>query len=428
MPPLTETPHVCKEYETLAVPMREIMDADGRFDIYPEVRSKGYFDIDYVEGRLVLKSRGWVGLIPLSDRVTIHVLPRAPIGNLIYMVWRAGLNISGLETFVRGYQEDEERLENPEAVYFGTFLRTLREIHQTGILRRYRERETDRELRGRLLLTKTVSRFRSHGIAHRQVFSVFDHSVDIAENRILKHTAERLANHFRHDTSTHGKETHAELRRLLGLFGHVDCSRVRPEDVARLTQGLVRGLPVTHRFYEPALWLSYLIATKSGVVMEKTGRARFETVLIDVATVFESYVRKLCDDAAATDLGGCRVCDGNKLPVSLFADHTRFPTKPDIYFKRAGIAVALADMKYKPVLKSEDRYEILGFCEALKVDSAAFVCPRFNAEGDVTLHGTTLGGRKIHILTLDLAAKDMRAEEKRFTALLGQTLGLAAPP
>ena len=242
MRPTTQITHVCKEYETLAVPMREIMDADGRLDIYPEVSAKGYFDIDYAEGRLVLKSRGIVGLIPLSDRVAIHVLPRAPIGNLIYMVWKAGLRISGLETFVRGYQEEWASLENPEAVYFDTFLRTLRECRRTGILRRYRERETDRELRGRLLLSKTVSRFRSHGLAHRQVFSVFDHSVDIAENRILKHTAERLVNHFRRDASTRGKETHAELRRLLDRFSRVDSTRVRPEDVARQTSGLVRGL------------------------------------------------------------------------------------------------------------------------------------------------------------------------------------------
>lgn len=427
MRPITQITHICKEYETLAVPMREIMDADGHLDLYPEVSSKGYFDIDFTQGKLVLKSKGVVGLIPLSDRVAIHVLPRAPIGNLIYMVWKAGLKITGLETFVRGYQEEWAALDNPEAVYFDTFLRTLREVRRTGILRRYRERETDRELRGRLLLSKTVSRFRSHGLAHRQVFSVFDHSVNIAENRILKHTTERLLQHFRRDSSTQGKETFAEFRRLLDLFDQVDASRVRPEDVARQTPALVRGLPPTHRYYEGALWLSYLIATKSGVVMEKTGRARFETVLIDVADVFEAYVRKLCEETAATHMGGCRVFDGNKLMVPLFADHSKFPTKPDIYFKRNGVALAIADVKYKPALKAEDRYEILGFCEALKVDRAAFVLPKFGDEPEISLHGTTAGGRKIHVLWLDLAAQDLVAEEKRFTKLLGQTLCLVPP-
>ena len=39
---------------------------------------------------------------------------------------------------------------------------------------------------------------------HRQVFSVFDHSVNIPENRFLKHTSERLVNHFVRDTSNEG--------------------------------------------------------------------------------------------------------------------------------------------------------------------------------------------------------------------------------
>ena len=65
------------------------MDAEGKLDLYPEASAKGYFDIDFAEGRLVLKSRGFVGLIPLSDRVAIHVLPRAPIGST-YSIGRLG--------------------------------------------------------------------------------------------------------------------------------------------------------------------------------------------------------------------------------------------------------------------------------------------------------------------------------------------------
>ena len=219
-----------------------------------------------------------------------------------------------------------------------------------------------------------------------------------------------------------------ELRRLLNLFGAVDSARVRPEDVARQTPALVRGLPALYRFYEPTLWLSYLIATKSAVLMEKTGRARFETVLVDVATIFERYVREICLEAAATDLGGCRVFDGNKHPILLFADNNKYPTKPDMYFKRGDVRLALADMKYKPKIGAEDRYEILGFCEALGVNVAAIISPKFADEPEIALHGTTIGGKRIHILTLDLAAKDMAAEERRFTTLLGKTLGLAPPP
>lgn len=425
MRPFSQNVHVCREYEKLAVPLRDLMDAEGKLEVYPEVNAKGYFDIDYAEGKLVLKSKGFVGLIPISDRVTIHVLPRAPIGNLLYMVWKSGGKLTGIDGFVRGYQEEFGDILNPESVYFDTFLKTFRQFRYTGPLRRYRENEVDRDLRGRLLISKTVSRFRSHGMGHRQAFSVFDLSVDIPENRILKHTAERLLQHFVREAAPQARDAIKELSGLLTPFGLVDSSMVRPEDVARLTPRLVRGLPASHRFYEAALWLSYLIATRSGVRMEKTGRARFETVIIDVASVFEVYVRQLCLDVAATDLGGCRVFDGNRIHVPLFCDTNKYPTKPDIYLKKDGKNVALADVKYKPKLSSEDRYELLGFCEALEVDVAAFICPKFESGPDTIIHGTTVRGRKIHVVTIDLAAVDMRAEERRFTAQLGKTLGVA---
>src|SRR5947209_3689899 len=105
--------HVCREYEILAVPVRDLMDDGGRLEVYPEVSAKGYFDIDYAEGRLVLKSKGFVGLIPISDRVTIHVLPRTPIGNLLYMVWRSGGKLTSIGGFIRGYQEQAWSVQNP---------------------------------------------------------------------------------------------------------------------------------------------------------------------------------------------------------------------------------------------------------------------------------------------------------------------------
>lgn len=401
------------------------MDAEGRIEVYPEVSAKGYFDIDYSDGKLVLRSKGFVGLIPISDRVTIHVLPRAPIGNLLYMVWRAGGKLTGIDGFVRGYQERRGEISNPESVYFDTFLKMLRELRQRGPLRRYRESEVDKELRGRLLVSKTVARFRSHGINSKHVFSVYDHSIDVVENRILKHTAERLLRHFIRQGNAQSLEAVNELRGLLTPLSLVDSSSVRAEDVARLTPRLVRGLPKTHRFYEAALWLCYLIATHSGVMMEQTGRARFETAIIDVASVFEAYIRQLCVESAVEHLGGCRVVDGNRFNVPLFCDTRKFPTQPDIYFKRGDRHVALADVKYKPRLSSEDRYEVLGFCEALQVDVAAFICPKFEEGPDTVIHGTTAGGRRLHVVWIDLAASDMPAEESRFTAQLGDTLGLA---
>lgn len=415
----------CGEYEAVGVNLGDLIGGNGELHIFPETNTGRFFDIDYGQGRLRLRSKGIVGLIPLSEKVAIHVAPRAPISNLLYMTWRAGMQPETLSGFVRGYQTVPARLESPEDLYLHTFLATIEEVRRVGLLRRYRQRDTDTELRGRLLINPTVTRHRAKGVSHRNVFGVFEHAVDNPENRFLKFVLERLVKHVRARTDPTSQLDFARLRKGFEMFDLVDSSRVRSEDVARLTPSLVRALPRSHRCYEPALWLCHLVATRSGVIMERTGGSRFETLLVDVGLVFENYVRRVCEDFANEHLGGCRVVNGNKRPVYLFVDNRRHEARPDYYFSRAGAFLALADAKYKPRIGADDRYEILGFCEALQVDLAAFVCPKMGDQDVTEIHGTTAGGRRVFVLPINLSAADLAAEERRFTADLGSVLGLS---
>lgn len=419
----TQSIFPCKEHEDVAVPIQSLIGADGALDIYPEVSGKGYFDIDYRKGQLSLRSKGFVGLIPISDTVAIHVVPRAPIGNLLYMIWRAGDRLASIEGFVRGYQETPGAVENAEELYVATLLSALREMKSRGVLKKYCAAETN-EKRGRLLLGQTVSRFHSRGLRHRHVFEVHDLTANNAENQILKHTTERLLRHFSDDLAGENRKVANDLREIVSLFDGVDCVGITRQTVARQAARLIRGLPRSHRFYEPAIWLGYLIALKAGVVMEQVGRARFESVILDVSDVFERYIRRLLQEAATTHFGGCRVLDGNKKQVPLFTTTDLFNTQPDYYFRRGGQDIALADAKYKLKLATEDRYALIAFCEALGVHKAAFVCPRFPGEPLVDHQGTTRGGIQIHVIRIDLVATDLSIEEERFKKQIADSLSL----
>ena len=157
--------------------------------------------------------------------------------------------------------------------------------------------------------------------------------------------------------------------------------------------------------------------------MEAIGRAKFESIIIDVSNVFERYVRTLCEERAATHFGRCNVMDGNNRPVSLFVSGGRSETHPDIYFKRGVNFIAVADAKYKLEIKTADRYELLAFCEAMQVDRAAFIVPRQPNQAETTIHGCTPGGRTLHVVSIDLNADDQEAEEARFVTCLATTLG-----
>ncbi len=415
----------CQEHEAVQVPIERLLSPDGTLNIYPDISDKGFFDIDYRAGKLFLKSTRYIGLIPISNDIAIHVRPKAPITNLMRMIERAGVKLVGIEQFIRGYEDQPGTVDSPEDLYIHAFTTALRSVTKRGVLKRYVAQRTDREFRGRLELSETVSSFRSQGINYRNVFEVNDLTIDNPENRIVKHTAERLLQHLRYSSTSENLIVARDLIALLHPFANVDASRVDAELVARSAPALIRGLPRSHQFYEPILWLAYLISTRSGIVMERVGRARFETLVLDAASVFENYLRRLIEDAAATIFSGCRVFDGNIHQVSLFTDNQGSKTKPDYYFRKGSKAVGVADAKYKPAISSADRYELLAFCEALGVNAAAFIVPAYGERDLYAHHGTTLSGRRLSIVGIDLAAADMLVEEQAFIARLAIALQLA---
>jgi 5-methylcytosine-specific restriction enzyme subunit McrC len=418
----------CQEHDAVSVPFAALLGPDGKLDLYDEVARSGYFDIDFRRGDLVVKATRFVGFIPLSDRVAIHVTPKAPIANLLYMVSRADVQTKGLSDFVRGYADElNHTAYDIEDVYANSFVSALINLRRTGVLRRYVSRETDQQFRGRLLLTKSIARRYAHNNNRHPFFVFSEHTVDIEENRLLKSTATRLKNHFLSRGGAKNVVIARQFQDIQKIMSAVsDIGELTPSSVRSIPQ-LLRALPTSHRFYEPALWLAYLIASGRSVRMEALGRARFETLILDVSAVFEEYVRALLLTARRTVLAHLEVLDGNLSPVPLFTTGLRHTTHPDYYFRSQGVLLAMADAKYKSEPSTQDRYEILAFCEALGVQRAAIICPLVNPGPRVSHHGTTRAGRRISIVRIDLAAKNMQSEETAFVLALTNELNLVGP-
>ncbi|MBI5934727.1 MAG: hypothetical protein HY867_13560 [Chloroflexi bacterium] len=396
---------------------------NGELQIYPEIAARGYFDITYLKGQLVMRTRGWVGLIPISDEVAIHVHSRAPISNLLYMVWRARVTPQRIQNFLRTYRADAATIDSPEELYADTFLSTLRQIHQHGPIKRYAPRQSTEAKRGRLLLSKTVSQFAAKGNRHKHVFEINDFTVDNPENRVIKYTAQRLYSYFQKEPTAYNKPIARDALGFLQLLSQVRQDAVHPAMIARLIAPLVRALPKDHSFYEPALWLAYLIVSRSSIALESFGRAKFETVIINVAEVFEAYVRQLCREASQTHFGNANVLDGNKSPIPLFVASST-PAKPDIYFSRGSQMLAVADVKYKPTPKAQDHYELLAFCNALNVHDAVFICPWLPDTSLTTTLGRTTSGIQVSIARINLSSTDMPMAENQLQINIATLLRL----
>src|SRR5580692_9882911 len=73
------------EWDTATVAPHLLL-RDGCLEVYPEVIGKEYFTIRQQPGALRLQAGGFIGLIPLNDRLSIEVKPRVPIDNLSHLM------------------------------------------------------------------------------------------------------------------------------------------------------------------------------------------------------------------------------------------------------------------------------------------------------------------------------------------------------
>lgn len=422
LPLAARTVYSCEEHGEVDVPLGELL-TDGALDVYEEIASRGFFDLSHRRGRLVLRATKFVGLIPLSDRVAIHVRPKVPIANLAHMICKGGVAPDALRNAMRTYAARESEVDTPELLYRTAFFAALEDLARQGILKQYVTEINDRDWKGSLSVSRSVGRYYARGIRYRHAFRQTKLTADNTANRIIKRYARRvletLETNPQRDGAMRAKGAHA----LLALLTPVIESQLSLEDVLAAPRTAIRGLPSTHAHYEAPLWLAYLIASRSGIALEELGPVRLESVVVDMSVVFENYVRRLCQDARETVFRS-RVRDGNSEPCELFREGRRHTVSPDICFERDGLIVALADAKYKHRPSEADRYEVIAYCEATGARHAAFVAPRVGGTPALETIGRT-ERFTLSMVRIDLGNTDILAEEAQFTAALASALLLA---
>jgi len=409
----------CKEFEPVSVPLDYLL-VKGKFTLYPE--AERYFDLDFRDGNIVVAPKSFVGLIPVNDRVAIHVLPRFPINNLFHILHRSSATLKFIEGHLRTYSvTDVVGAQDPIELLANQLTQASTAVRRSGLLRRYVSYEHDGLPSGAIDFPRTVSRFRTAGIRHKQVWSRTEHSVQLRENQLIKLALQKLLSYYTSLSQKRFADRVKVIREALFLFDAVSV----PNEYVHFTENelarMVNKLPGSHRQYGPLLWLSFLIHSRKGIAIEKSGTATFDTFVVNMADVFEDYVRVLTSDAAEQLAAGSRVKNGNIDQVNLFIEGDKHKVKPDIYLRRGTSNVAVLDAKYKPNLKASDRYEVLAFCEALATKKAVLISP---SDGYVAplLLGKTPSAVEVWVVKINLATGDMQKNEKQFVADLAVTL------
>lgn len=400
----------CREFEPIEMPL-DYLIVDGQFRLYPEAEK--YFDLDYRSGRLVVAPKSFIGLIPINDQVAIHVLPRFPIDNLFYLLQRSSAVLRFIDGHIRSYAIRDEGNEDPIEILAAQFCAASQNLFKLGLLRHYVTSPDPMPFSGTLDVTDTVISFRSKGISYRHSWQADELTENIAENALIKSALIRVVDYLNGSGSVAARKHLGILRALLPEFdsvGVIGSGVVLTEvDIAKL----IRRLPVSHKEYSSILWLAYLIHARRGLSIESIGRVSFDTFVVNLAEVFENYLRVIITEHF-TRLGEAySVKDGNKHQISLFANSDQYKVKPDIYVAKGQQALAVLDAKYKPSIKSADRYEVIAFCEALQVKRALILSPAVGGDRLSEL-GRTPGGIDFWHVRINLSEAKIADEEQRF--------------
>jgi 5-methylcytosine-specific restriction endonuclease McrBC regulatory subunit McrC len=168
--------------------------------------------------------------------------------------------------------------------------------------------------------------------------------------------------------------------------------------------------------------MAYLIQAAKGIHVERLGHAEFDTFVVNMADLFEGYLRTVVTENLHKVVPGGSVRDGNKSPARLFRNGDDFVVKPDIYVLANGSVTLILDAKYKLDIKAADRYEILAFCEALQVKQAVLVYPSVGTSPRSELLGVTQSGVRLFVVQMNIGALDLPAEESAFITRLTAAL------
>lgn len=411
---------VASEYGEVAIPVAEFL-IGGTLSIYPEVLSKRVLGVRVGNaGELVLVARNYIGLIPLSDRIAVRIVPRVPVGNLTRIVRLAGHVPTAVERYATRYDEAHDPLTGLEDALADAFAAAFEEVARRGLLETYHEVGGDTSrLRGRVKLTQTLRRWHAQGQRVKVYSAWFERSADNSANQLLKYVAWAIARRCK-NSATHNDALLGRLNRAYPLFRSVQLDRslsfLRAEIDWEASQ-----LPRSRPYYVPAVQLARLFVRNRGIDLDRMGdRVSLPPLLVNMEDAAEGYIRNVLQAGLAVPNARVRVLDGNK-PVReggarrvFFDTGSRAPATPDIVVTNSvdGTPLVVVEVKYKPIKgdpSRDDINQVIAYGLAYQVSRVVIAHPSMVGQSRLNLVGV-LKGISVYAFAYDLNGDLVEAE------------------
>jgi len=415
--------HSAVEHEQLEIPLSELMVAD-RLDLYPEVTGRDYFRVFFSRDRLILQPRGFVGLIPINDRVAIEVSPKFAVQNLARLLSIGEHTPISLAPHVRRYRPDGRVIASVLDAMTGRLVELVDDIVSERGHRDYLRTSVDTSLpRGRILVGETLTRHLARRAAHRVAACWFVPTSDTGPNRCLKYALWYLAQRYRRMRPRRGiRALLSALNARFHLFkaAHLDLSRTFLSDPFVADPDL---LPSLYSHYKEALNLAKCITRDRGVSLGRDhDEIRMASLLVKMDDALEAYLRnalRLELEVTAPDLhvldGNLQEPDGGGKPLF---DETPSPVAtPDIVIARwlpgegARQPLVVIEVKYQRSPEREALNQAIAYGASYRAPSVVIAHPSSQSTDHGLLPLGTISSMSAYRYAYDLGRRDLKKEE-----------------
>lgn len=370
-------------------PRHDLIDVHGQSLILPATRELGSIDVRDVADGFILMAARLIGFLPLTRTITLNIVPKFPIQNLWAMLEIGSESYARVLAAIRHYEVTGT--SSPILLLARSFCYYLRDAISAGFERSYYSRTVSGHYKPRIEFGATISRHLSRGNPIDTVSSVYEFGLDSSINRIIKAACLCFARIIPRAADWY------EERRLIQIAldtfqrVHEREPRAHDLDLDRVVSLRLRSI------YSGMLCVYQLLLTGGGIAftLERGGK-ELPSFLFNLEDIFERFVRQTFVRALREQ--GISVLDGNKYPGRLFIDNKTYTTKSDIIFRRRkrGI-ICVADVKYKPIIKESDRYQIISHVTAAGAPFGLLFSPANEGESQkLELLGTLPTGSKFY--------------------------------
>lgn len=340
-----------------------------------------------------------VGSVRLDTRggpIDLHITPKLPVQRLFFLLAYAQ---GGMDWYREAVQVQQHEALLPAIAH--AFARMCERALGQGVLMGYRTvEESAHTLRGRMR-TAEQTRHRFGQLLPMEI-RYDDHTMDIAENRILFTAARTLLR-----SPGTAPATRSLLRRILVRLAGVTPLPSNQKPPAWQANRL------NIRFHNP-LRLAELILNSRSYEFGDHRTLRADGLVLRMWHVFEDFVIRALSESLSSAGGRCRLQDPR-----FHLDHERtVQLRPDLVYEPPGFGgpTGVVDAKYKKAKSqgghTRDLYQMLAYCTRLNLTDGHLVYAaapktigdRYRLHGDrgVTVHQ--------HALDLDTAPEELLAQ------------------